>query len=152
MAGNKRGMYFIPEIQDEVLVAFERGDMRFPYVVGSLWNGKEPSPETNADGKNDIRVVHSRKGHKLTFNDGSKGLAQLELNDGKRVTIDDNGIVIDDGQGNSVSIQSKGGSISIQAATKVEIKAPQISIQTSGTLELKAGPSMSLNAGVININ
>jgi len=152
MAGNKRGVYFIPEIKDEVLVAFERGDMRFPYVVGSLWNGKEPSPETNADGNNDIRVVHSRKGHKLTFNDGSKGLAQLELNDGKKVAIDDNGIVIDDGKGNSVSIQSNGGSISIQAATKVEIKAPQISIQASGTLELKAGPSMSLNAGVININ
>ena len=43
-----------------MLVAFERGDMRFPYVVGSLWNGKDPSPETNSDGKNDVRVIHSR--------------------------------------------------------------------------------------------
>lgn len=152
MAGGKRGVYFIPEVQDEVLVAFERGDMRFPYVVGSLWNGKDSSPETNADGKNDIRVLRSRKGHKLTFNDGSKGLVQLELNDGKKVAIDDDGIVIDDGKGNSVSIQSNGGTISIQAATKLEIKAPQISIQASGTLELKAGPSMTLNAGIININ
>ncbi|HLK48654.1 MAG TPA: phage baseplate assembly protein V [Bryobacteraceae bacterium] len=152
MAGKTRGIYFIPEVQDEVLVAFERGDMRFPYVVGSLWNGQDQSPETNADGKNDIRVVRSRKGHKLTFNDGSKGLVQLELNDGKKIAIDDNGIVVDDGNGNSISIQSSGGSISIQAATKVEIKAPQISIQASGTMDLQAGPSMSLKAGVININ
>jgi uncharacterized protein involved in type VI secretion and phage assembly len=152
MAGSKRGVYFIPEVQDEVLVAFERGDVRFPYVVGSLWNGKDPSPETNADGNNDVRGLRSRKGHKLTFNDGKKGLLQLELNDGKKIAIDDDGIVIDDGKGNSVSIQTKSGSISIQAATKVEIKAPEISIQSSGALELKAGPSMSLNAGVININ
>jgi uncharacterized protein involved in type VI secretion and phage assembly len=152
MAGSNRGVYFIPEVQDEVLVAFERGDMRFPYVVGSLWNGKDSSPETNADGNNDVRCVHSRKGHKLTFNDGNQGLVQIELNDGKKIAIDDNGIVIDDGKGNSVAIQSNGGTISLKAATKLEIKAPQISIQASGTLELKAGPSMNLNAGVININ
>jgi uncharacterized protein involved in type VI secretion and phage assembly len=152
MAGKKRGTYFIPEVGDEVLVAFERGDMRFPYVVGSLWNGQEQSPEINGDGKNDIRCIHSRKGHKLTFNDGSKGLVQLELNDGKKISIDDNGITIDDGQGNTFAIDSKGGSISIQAATSVSIKAPQISIEASGTMSLKAGPSMSLNAGIININ
>jgi uncharacterized protein involved in type VI secretion and phage assembly len=152
MAGKKRGTYFIPEVGDEVLVAFERGDMRFPYVVGSLWNGQEQSPENNGDGKNDIRCIHSRKGHKLTFNDGSKGLVQLELNDGKKISIDDNGITIDDGQGNTFAIDSKGGSISIQAATSVSIKAPQVSIEASGTMSLKAGPSMSLNAGIININ
>jgi uncharacterized protein involved in type VI secretion and phage assembly len=152
MAGKKRGIYFIPELQDEVLVAFERGDMRFPYVVGSLWNGKDSSPETNTDGNNDIRAIRSRKGHKLTFNDGNKGLVQLELNDGKKVAINDDGIVLDDGKGNSIAIQSNGGSISINAATKIEIKAPQISIQSSGTLDLQAGPSMTLKAVVININ
>jgi len=152
MAGKDRGTYFIPEIQDEVLVAFERGDMRFPYVVGSLWNGKDQAPEKNSDGKNDVRCIHSRKGHKLTFNDGSQGLVQLELNDGKKVAIDDNGIVVDDGQGNSVSIQSKSGTISIQAATSIQFKAPQISIQADGTMDLKAGPSMSLKAGIISIN
>lgn len=152
MAGNKRGAYFLPEIGDEVLVAFERGDLRFPYVVGSLWNGKDPSPENNSDGKNDVRCIRSRKGHKITFNDGDKGLLQLELNDGKKVAIDDNGIKLDDGQGNTISIDSKGGSISLQAGTSLSIKGPQVSIEATGTLTLKAGPSMSLNAGIININ
>lgn len=152
MAGNQRGVYFLPEVGDEVLVAFERGDLRFPYVVGSLWNGQEPSPETNSDGKNDVRCIHSRKGHKLTFNDGSQGLVQLELNDGKKIAIDDDGITVDDHQGNTITIDSKGGSISIQAAQSVSIKAAQISIEANGTLSLKAGPTMSLNAGLININ
>ena len=53
MAGKERGAYFLPEVDDEVLVAFERGDMRFPYVVGSLWNGKDKAPASNGDGKND---------------------------------------------------------------------------------------------------
>lgn len=152
MAGKNRGVYFIPEVEDEVLVAFDRGDLRFPYVVGSLWNGVDKSPQTNADGNNDVRQIRSRKGHKLTFNDGKKGLVQLELNDGKKLAIDDDGIVIDDGKGNSVVIKSNGGSIAIQAATKVEIKAPQISIEATGMLDLKAGPTMNLKAGVININ
>jgi uncharacterized protein involved in type VI secretion and phage assembly len=152
MAGNKRGVYFLPEVGDEVLVAFERGDLRFPYVIGSLWNGQEPSFETNSDGKNDVRGIQSRKGHKLTFNDGTKGLVQLELNDGKKIAIDDNGITVDDGQGNTIAIDSKGGSISIQAATSLSLQAPQISIESSGSLNLKAGPSMALKAGFIDLN
>jgi uncharacterized protein involved in type VI secretion and phage assembly len=152
MAGKSRGSYFLPEVGDEVLVAFERGDMRFPYVLGALWNGQEQPPQTNSDGKNDVRCIHSRKGHKLTFNDGAKGLVQLELNDGKKVAINDDGISIDDGKGNSIAIDSSGGSISISASSSVSIKAPQVSLQATGTMDLKAGPSMSLNAGLININ
>lgn len=152
MAGKNRGLYFLPEVDDEVLVAFDRGDVRFPYVVGSLWNGKDGAPETNSDGKNDIRLVRSRKGHKITFDDGDQGKLQLELNDGKKIVIDDNGMRIDDGNGNSIAIDSKQGSISIQANTKVEIKAAQISIQASGTMDIKSGPTMNLNAAMININ
>ena len=47
MAGDDRGMFFLPEVDDEVLVAFEQGDMRFPFVLGSLWNGQDKPPETN---------------------------------------------------------------------------------------------------------
>ena len=124
MAGKGRGIYFIPEVEDEVLVAFERGDLRFPYVVGSLWNGKDQAPQSNSDGKNDIRQIKTRKGHKLTFNDGSKGLVQLELNDGKKLAIDDDGISVDDGKGNSIVIKSNSGSITIQAVAELAIKAP----------------------------
>jgi uncharacterized protein involved in type VI secretion and phage assembly len=152
MAGKDRGAYFIPEVEDEVLVAFERGDLRFPYVLGSLWNGKDPAPTSNGDGKNDLRLIQSRKKHKLTFDDGTRGRVQLELNDGKKLTIDDDGITIDDGKGSSVEIKSTGGSVTIQAATSLSLKAPQISIESSGTLDLKAGATLGLKGTMVNIN
>ena len=54
MAGNDRGTFFLPEVEDEVLVAFDRGDMNHPYVIGTLWNGVDTPPETNSDGSNNI--------------------------------------------------------------------------------------------------
>jgi uncharacterized protein involved in type VI secretion and phage assembly len=154
MAGKDRGIYFVPEVGDEVLVAFERGDLRFPYVVGSLWNGKEKPPVSNADGKNDLRVIRTRKGHKLTFNDneGSQGLVQLELNDGKKLAIDDNGITLDDGKGNSIVIKSNGGSIAISAQAELSIKAPKIAIEATGTLDVKASGTLGLKGSLVNIN
>src|SRR5205085_2988322 len=68
MAGKERGFYFLPEVEDEVLVAFEHGDPRFPYVLGSLWNGQDKPPEKN-DGKNNVRVIKSRSGHVIRLND-----------------------------------------------------------------------------------
>ncbi|HEV8320835.1 MAG TPA: phage baseplate assembly protein V, partial [Myxococcota bacterium] len=59
MTGGGRGMWIIPEVDDEVLVAFEHGDVHFPYVLGSLWNGVDRPPSVsglNADGKNNIRA------------------------------------------------------------------------------------------------
>ena len=47
MAGNDRGLVLIPEVGDEVLVAFEREDLRFPYVLGGLWNGQDKPPIAN---------------------------------------------------------------------------------------------------------
>jgi uncharacterized protein involved in type VI secretion and phage assembly len=152
MAGKDRGLYMLPEVGDEVLVAFERGDLRFPYIVGSLWNGQDKSPATNDDGNNDVRVLHTRKGHKLTFNDGSKGLVQLELNDGKKIAIDDNGITVDDAGGNSIAIDTNGGSITIKASTSLALKAPQISIEASGQLTVKATGTLGLQGSVVNIN
>jgi uncharacterized protein involved in type VI secretion and phage assembly len=61
MASQGQGTYFLPEIGDEVLVAFERGDVRFPYVVGTLWNGNEKPPTTKSDGKNDRRPGPGRR-------------------------------------------------------------------------------------------
>jgi uncharacterized protein involved in type VI secretion and phage assembly len=62
MAGKNRGAYFLPEVDDEVLVAFEHGQVDHPYVVGSLWNGKDNAPESNADGENNHRTLRSRSG------------------------------------------------------------------------------------------
>jgi len=153
MAGKNRGVYFIPEVNDEVLVGFERGDVRFPYVIGSVWNGQDQSPATNSDGKNDVRMIHSRGDHKITFNDNSATpLVQVELSDGKRLTLNKDGIEIDDHNGNKVTIQSTGGSITVQAATSLSLKAPQISIESSGTMTVKSGGTLTVQGSLVSIN
>ena len=74
-AGDRRGIYFLPEVGDEVLVAFDRGDPRRPYVVGCLWGGKAETrpPERNTGGRNDVRVIRSRSGHQIRFDDSPEG-------------------------------------------------------------------------------
>lgn len=152
MAGKGRGVYFIPEVGDEVLVAFEQGNPGSPYIVGSLWNGRAQAPENNTDGKNDRRVIHSRSGHKLVFDDGAKSLVQLELKDGKKLTIDDDRLCLDDGQGNRVDIDSKNKTVTIEAATQLNLKAPSITIDSSGGLKLKSGATLSLEGTLITLN
>ena len=152
MAGKDRGIYFIPEVEDEVLVAFERADLRFPCVIGSLWAGNARPPQSNSDGRNDIRQIKTRKGHTLTFNDGSKGLVELELNDGKKLTIDDDGISVDDGKGNRIVIESNSGALTIEAATELAIRAPNISIESGGPLEVKSAGTLTLLGSLVTIN
>lgn len=153
MAGKNRGIYFIPEVNDEVLVAFERGDLRFPYVVGSLWNGPDPAPQTNADGKNTVRVIHSRDDHKITIKDDrAQPLVQIELADGKRVTLDRNGIEIDDAQGNRITMASASGSITVQAAASLTLKAPQVTLEASATATVKSGGTLTVQGSLVTIN
>ena len=152
MAGNGRGSVFLPEIGDEVLVAFEREDMRFPYVLGALWNGVDKPPEGNAGGNNDVRMLKTRKGHVLTFDDGAKGSIALRLSDGKQLRIDDDGVRLDDGAGNQIAIDSKSGAMTLEAAGKLTLKAPVIAIESSRTLTLKASATASLQGQLVTIN
>jgi uncharacterized protein involved in type VI secretion and phage assembly len=152
MTGKGFGTFFLPDVNDEVLVAFERGDIRSPYVVGSLWNGDHKPPETNADGRNDIRTIRTRKGHSLRFDDGAKGRVRLELNDGKAITMDEAGITIDAENGNRIVIDSASGATTIDAASSLRIRAPQIAIDASGSLDIRAAGTLTLRGALVLIN
>lgn len=151
MAGNERGLVLIPEVGDEVLVAFEREDIRFPYILGALWNGKDKPPLANDDGNNDKRILTSRKKHHLLFDDGAQGVVELAHEKGRKVTIDDHGIVVQDEHGNQIKIDSDSGAMSLQASGQLSIKAATISIEATGTLELKAN-ALKLRGTIVNIN
>ena len=84
MAGDGRGTYFLPEVDDEVLVIAEEGDPSHLYVLGSLWNGKAKPPATNDDGKNNERLIHSRSGHRLRFVDDDVGTGDRPGAEGRR--------------------------------------------------------------------
>lgn len=127
MAGGERGSFFLPEVGDEVLVAFEHGDINSPYVIGSLWNGTDKPPETNSDGKNNIRKIRSRSGHVLVFDDNAeekKEKVEIKTNAGHTLTMDDTSskekveiqtkaghkLTLDDASGKeNITIQSKAG-------------------------------------------
>jgi len=152
MAGKERGFVTIPEVGDEVLVAFEREDLRFPYVLGSLFNGKEKAAINNADGKNDKREWRSRKKHYLRFDDGTQGSVELAHEKKLKITFDDNGFAIQDENGNVVKVDSNSGAMTIEAKGQLTIKGATVSIQATGTLELKAGATMTIQGTLVNIN
>jgi uncharacterized protein involved in type VI secretion and phage assembly len=131
MAGSKRGSYFLPEVNDEVLIAFEHGDVRFPYVVGALWNGKDSPPTTNSDGQNNIRVIQSRSGHIVRLDDSS-GNEKIE--------------VIDKTGSNSITIGSSDNSITITANGKVKIVGQSIEITSQTDIKVTANTSINVNA------
>ena len=77
---------------------------------------------------------------------------QLQLSDGKRLTFDKTGIALDDGHGNTISIEGGTGRITIEAASSIALRAPQISIESSSSLELKSSGRLTLQGSIININ
>jgi uncharacterized protein involved in type VI secretion and phage assembly len=154
MAGNDRGLVLIPEVGDECVVGWERGDLRFPYVLGVLWNGKDKPPYANADGNNEQRLFKSRDGHGWFIKDASPGSAEFKHKSGKHVLLDDDGLVFEDENGNKVKIDTRGnGNMTIQTSGHLDIKADSITIQASTTMEVKAsGGTLTVSGQQVNIN
>ena len=153
MAGNDRGTYFLPEVGDEVLLAFDRGDIRHPYVVGALWNGQDVPPATNADGRNDMRVIRTRSGHELRFDDNAMtGSVELKTTGGKHLYMDEKKVELSDGGGNSVSIDVMKGAITVASKTTVTIKSQKITLDAGAAMEIKAGGTLTVQGAMVKIN
>ncbi len=154
MAGKDRGIYILPEIDDEVLVVFEHGDINMPYVIGSLWNGKDVPPETNRDGKNNIRMIKSRSGHVIRIDD-TNGKEKIEI--------------VDKTEKNMISIDAKDNKISIISDKDIEISAPHgkitidaqdieirssaaTKIESAADMDVKASGNTNIKGATINLN
>jgi uncharacterized protein involved in type VI secretion and phage assembly len=148
MAGNNRGSWFIPDENDEVLVVFEAGDPRRPYVVGALWNGVDSPPDSmDSAGQNNRKTLRSRNGIKLTLDDSTgRETFIAETPGGQKITLRDGpGMVeIIDSNGNSVKFDPSG--ITVNAAAKVTVTASLMEISV-GMLTVNAG--MSKFSGVV---
>ena len=158
MAGKDRGTYFLPEVGDEVLVAFEDGNIHYPYVIGALWSGQEKPPETNADGKNDLRKIRSRKGHQITFDDGDRGgKVEITTKAGHTIVLDDTSggekIRIADRTGkNTVEFDSNQGSIDVTSAATLNLESPLINVKGKGNVSVEAGGILTLKGSLVKIN
>jgi phage baseplate assembly protein V len=154
MAGKERGFYFLPEVDDEVLVAFEHGSPDRPYVLGALWNGKDKPPEANSDGKNNIRVIKSRSGHviRLTDKDGEEKIEIVDKSAKNSIVIStkDNTITITADA--DVAIQSNNGKLKL-SGNGVEINSKAgVKIEASQNMDLKATAQLNIKGQMVNIN
>ena len=153
MSGSAYGAWFLPEVGDEVLVGAEHGDPALLYVLGMLWNGKVKPPATNDDGKNALRLIKSRAGHQVLFDDTEgAGILELKLADGKKVTLDKDGVAVDDAKGNTILIKSNASEIAVTSAAKLTLKSAQVAIEADGTLEIKSGGTLTIKGAVVQIN
>jgi uncharacterized protein involved in type VI secretion and phage assembly len=148
MGGNNRGSWFVPDVNDEVLVAFESGDTRRPYVIGGLWNGSDTPPESmDGAGKNDLKVLRSRNGVKVTLDDtNGQETFIAETPGGQKVTLKDGpgSVEIVDSNGNSVKLEPAG--ITVNASAKVTVTTSLVEISAS-MVTVNAG--MSKFSGVV---
>jgi uncharacterized protein involved in type VI secretion and phage assembly len=144
MAGNNRGTFFLPEVDDEVLVAFEHGNTEKPYVVGALWNGVDAPVRDNADGKNNQRVIRSRAGHEFILNDeDGKEQVEIKTKAGHQFLLDDTSgsekiAIVDKSGNNKIEIDTAQNSIAISAQTKITLKAPTVEITADSEMTAKS--------------
>ena len=128
-AGNNRGAFLMPEVDDEVLVVFQNGDPSYPLVLGGLWNGSSTSPADLQNGQNRYKVIRSRNGVKLTMED-QQGQEKfiVETPGGQKITLEDGPgkITIEDSNGNSIKLESSG--ITVNAAAKVTVTTPKVDV------------------------
>lgn len=156
MAGGDRGVYFRPEVGDEVLVSFAHGDQRFPYVLGALWNTDQRPPE-ESDGANDIRMVRSRSGHEIVLDDGADGTVKVESSGGHTVTLDDSSgsetITIEDSSAqNRVEFNGATGTLTIEAGAKLELKATTVDITGRSQVKISSTGMLTLEGLPITLN
>lgn len=104
-AGKERGVYFMPEVGDEVVVGFEMGNINQPVILGALWSDVDAAPPgVDGSASNNIRMIRSRAGHEITFDD-SPGAAKIKI---KTAATPGFEITLEDGPSAKISIKTTG--------------------------------------------
>lgn len=159
-AGKERGWFFMPEVNDEVLVAFEHGDMNHPIILGALWNGKDAPPE-DCSGENSKRTIVSRSGSKIELDD-AKNTITITDGGGKGSIIfkaDDNKLLIEAKQGD-VFLMAPAGKLQIvakkgatfEAQMNLDIRGAQKTNISGQNVKMQASAMLSITGATVNIN
>jgi phage baseplate assembly protein gpV len=161
-AGAGRGFYWLPHVNDEVLIAFERGDPNHPFIIGSLWNGKDKPMKNAFDKDNHSQMIQTKSGHQITLYD-KNGEEKIVIADksGKRT-------VTFDVKNKKFLIEAKEGNVEINAQKKIILQCEDLEIKTKKTGKLdigstfdlkvtdkagfKAGPQLNIKASKVRLN
>jgi phage protein D/phage baseplate assembly protein gpV len=150
MAGKGRGLYFVPEIDDEVLLGFEHGHPDRPYVLGALWNGKDEPPGNDPK----VRLVKSGRGHLVTLDD-TEGAEKIEIADsgGKsRIVLDAASGAVTVHGGGDVTVEAPDGLLTLHG-NRVELSADtSIAVKANSTLDLAGQGPATLKGATVDIN
>lgn len=153
--GKERGFHYLPEINDEVLLAFEHGDPHRPYILGGLWNTKDKPPPASggklvSSGKVNQRIIQSRTGHILILDDTQgKGKIYTKTTAGHQVVLDDksgseNILIQDKSNNNKITIDTTKNTVTIEAAQDVVVQA-------KNNMTLKCNNQMTLQCTNLDI-
>ena len=167
MTGNGTGIQFMPEVNDEVLVAFDNGERGQPYVLGSLWNGTDAPPMDYGkffdSGRVVRRQIKTAAGHLLEFDDTSGAEKFSVTSPAKRTIVFDDGgnkITVSDGGSNSVEIDSNGagkvtikagGDVTVEAGGNAKITAKMAAEVDAMNIKLTAKGSLELSGAMVKI-
>jgi len=156
MAGSSRGMYFVPQIGDEVLVAFNQGDIREPYVIGSLWSTTDRPPALLTTDPVTKRVIRSPLGQEIVLDD-TRLSVKLDNASGITVEIDATSATVS-APGGSVTIET-GGAVTVTAlrsltlqGNTIDINGGRIKISSTLGTEIDGGPECVVRGGIVRIN
>lgn len=152
-AGSERGTYFIPQVGEEVLVAFNQGDVREPFVIGSVWNSQDKPPAVDPQSK---RLIRTPAGQEVEFDDTFKSVAITDAN-GHKVTLDPDGIVLEAGMsrltlGKDGTVTLEGTTVGIKASGAAEMKGASVEVSGDASVTLKGGGLCTVQGGLVKIN
>lgn len=158
LAGDGCGVYLIPQVGDEVLVAFGQGDVRDPFVVGSLWNGRDDPPAKGLTDPVAKRIVKTPRGHVITLDDMARSV-EIETADGQKVTMDARKIVLDAGSGAAKVTLETSGEVTIAATGQLKLTGATVKVDGSAStevhgasLDLKGDATCAVSAQTVRIN
>jgi hypothetical protein len=160
MGGAGRGTYVLPEIDDQVLVVFEHGDVHRPIVIGALWSKKQEPVEINGTGKNNTKLIKSRSGHRIIFDDkeGSERVVIVDKTTKNKIVLDSANKVVKIESDGDIEVIAKANVIMHSNALKVGTsqtvsgKGRSLLTHATKTFGLKATSSITVGGGNTTIN